>query len=86
MGQSPKLQSLEDFPSTTYSLVAPFAADISTSDTGSIRYRVYQGSYILQLDIINSYISSTRRESFVGIWMLVADWNTVPLNGTSTVS
>ena len=89
MGQYPELSSLEDFSSTTtYSLVAPFAADIviSLTDSGYIRYRTYQGSGTLQLDIISSYISSTHRESFVGTWMLVADWNSVPLFDSSTVS
>ena len=86
MGQTPTLSRLEDFPSTTYSLVAPYAADINNSDTSSIRYRVYQGSGTLQSDIISSYISSTRRESFVGTWMLVADWNAVPAVGSSPVS
>ena len=85
MSQSPKFQSLDDIPSATYSLVAPFAADIDTSQTGSIRYRVYQNSES-QLDTISSYIRSTLRVSFVGNWMLIADWYFVPLRGGPTVS
>ena len=85
MGWFPTYESLDDFSSSTsYSVVAPFAADIDTSETGSIRYRVYQDN--IQLDTISSYIRSTLRVSFNGSWMLVADWYFVPTTSSSTVS
>ena len=79
MGRTPRYASLSTFPgSSSYSLVAPFAADIDTSSTGSVRYS--ESSFALsQLNFISQHIRSKTGASFYGTWLLVAEWNGVPL-------
>ena len=79
MGGVPQYSSLDNFPSPSdYSVVAPFAADITTSSTGYVRYSEYITNS--QLNDVSEHIRSETRNSFYGTWMLVAEWNGVPLN------
>ena len=84
MGGTPQYSSLNSFPSSnSYSVVAPFAADIDTSSTGYVRY---SESFNSQLTVVSELIRSETETSFYGIWMLVAEWNGVPLYSQSSVS
>ena len=84
MGETPQYASLNTFSSfRSYSIVAPFAANIDTSSTGYVRY---SESFSSQLSVVSEYIRSETVTSFYGTWMLVAEWNGVPLLGISTVS
>ena len=71
MGETPQYFSLNNFPaSSSYSVVAPFSADITTSSTGYVRY---SESFDSQLTVVNELIRSETGISFYGTWMLVAE-------------
>ena len=83
MRETPRYASLSTFScSSNYSVVAPFAADITTSKTGSVRY---SDSYNSQLSLVSEHICFIEGNSFNGTWMLVAEWNGVSLLSGSTV-
>ena len=85
MGRTPRYASLSTIPSAnSYSTVAPFAADINTSSTGYVRYS--ESFTNSQLSVVSEHIRSETRTSFYGAWMLVAEWNGVPLLSGSSVS
>ena len=63
--------------------MAPFAADIDTSSTGYVRY---SESFNWQLNSVSEHIRSEIGTSFYGTWMLVAEWNGVPLLSQNSVS
>ena len=85
MVEIPQYPSLSTFPSPSgYSVVAPFAADITTSNTGYVRYSEYITNS--QLNDVSEHIRSETGTSFNGTWMLVAEWNGVPLSSQSSVS
>ena len=85
MGETPRYYALDIFPSpSNYSIVAPFAADITTSSTGDVRYS--ESFTNSQLNYISEHIRSEMGNSFSGTWMLVAEWNGVPLLSQSSVS
>ena len=76
MGGTPRYASLSTIPGpNSYSVVAPFASDMTTSNTGYVRY---SESFNSQLSVVSEYIRSEAETSFYGIWMLVAEWNGVP--------
>ena len=84
MGGTPRYFTLSTFPSAnSYSVVAPFASDITTSNTGYVRY---SESFNSQLNVVSEHIRSETETSFYGTWMLVAEWNGVPLLSGSSVS
>ena len=84
MSEAPQYASLSTFSSSSnYSVVAPFAADITTANTGSVRY---SESFHSQLSEVSNHISLVTGNVFNGKWMLVAEWNGVPLLSGSTVS
>ena len=66
------------FPYDVWYLVAPFwtAVDI-TGEVGSVSYQVYSTGSAL-LDTVNIFISDEENINFIGHWMLVAEWNSVP--------
>ena len=77
--------SLDNFPGpSSYSVVAPFAADITTSSTGSVRYSESFSSTVM--NEVSSHIRSETGADFYGTWMMVAEWNNVPLHDGSRVS
>ena len=91
MGQTPEIYSVEvyslyNFPGPSgYSVVAPFAAaDITTYITGSVRYNESFSSTVM--NEVSSYIRSETEVYFYGTWMMVAEWNNVPLFGEDRVS
>ena len=86
MGETPRYSSLDNFPgSSSYSIVAPFAADIDTSRTGSVIYTEFTTSDS-QMNTVSSFIRSETGNSFYGTKMMVAEWNGVPKYEGSIVS
>ena len=66
------------FPYDSLYLVAPFLAYIDIGNgIGNISYQVYSNGSPL-LDTVNSIISNEETTNFIGHWMLVAEWNSVP--------
>ena len=85
MGETPQFVALDIFPGPiSYSVVAPFAADITTSSTGYVRYSESFTNSVLS--DVSERIRSETGTSFYGTWMLVAEWNGVPLLFQSSVS
>ena len=85
MGQTSEVYSLENIPGPSgYSVVAPFAADITTSNTGSVRYSESFSSTVM--NEVSAHIRSETEADFYGTWMMVAEWNNVPLHDGSRVS
>ena len=66
------------FPYDVWYLVAPFwtAVDI-TGEVGSVSYQVYSTGSAL-LDTVNTIISDEENINFIGHWMIVAEWKSVP--------
>ena len=86
LGSIPPSPTLYTFStSRSYSVVAPFAASISTTQTGSVRYNTFTTGDT-NINTVSSYIRSQLGGSFSGTWMIVADWYYVPQYGGSTVS
>ena len=76
-----------DIPgSSSYSVVAPFAADIDTSRTGSVKYTQFTTSDSSQMSRVSSFIRSETDNSFYGTRMMVAEWRGVPKYLGSIVS
>ena len=87
MGETPQYSSLDNFPGpSSYSVVAPFAADIDTTSTGSVKYTEFTTSDYTQMDTVNSFIRSETGNTFNGTRMMVAEWNGVPQDDRSIVS
>ena len=85
LGQTPEVYSLVNIPGpSSYSVVAPFAADIDTSSTGSVRYSESFSSTVM--NDVSAHIRSETGVYFYGTWMMVAEWNNVPLRYGSRVS
>ena len=84
MSETPQYYtSLNTFPSSSnYSVVAPFAADITTANTGSVKF---SESFNSQLSVVSELIRFVKGNLFNGMWMLVAEWNGVPLLSGSNV-
>ena len=78
MGLVPQQDALPNIPVPNAArIVAPFAADIDTTYTGSVRFSSFVT--IAQLNRINSFIhSQTDDEDFSGSILFVAEWNQVP--------
>ena len=86
MGEAPQYSSLDNFPgSSSYSVVAPFAANIDTSRAGSVKYTQFTTSDS-QMSTVSSFIRSETGDSFYGTRMMVAEWDGVPELGESIVS
>ena len=89
MGEVPLYSSLNDINipgSSSYSFVAPFAADIDTTRTGSVKYTQFITSDSSQMNTVSSFIRSQTDDSFYGTRMMVAEWNGVPQYQGSRVS
>ena len=86
LGSTPPSSTLDTFStSSSYSVVAPFAASISTASTGSVRYNTFTTGDT-NINTVSSHIRSELGGSFSGTWMIVADWYNVPQYGGSFVS
>ena len=87
MGETPQYSSLDKFPgSSSYSVVAPFAADIDITSTGSVKYTQFTTSNSSQMNRVSSFIRSQTGDGFYGTRMMVAEWNDVPEYQGSIVS
>ena len=85
MGQTPEVYSLDNFPGPSdYSVVAPFAADIDTSSNGYVRYSESFSTTVM--NEVSAHIRSETEVYFYGTWMMVAEWNNVPLLNGRRVS
>ena len=71
-------------PSTNL-LVAPYFADIDTTNRGSVKYTQFTTSDS-QMNTVSSFIRSETGDSFYGTRMMVAEWNGVRENYGSIVS
>ena len=79
MGETPQYSTLDNFPgSSSYSVVAPFAADIDTTSRGSVKYTQFTTSNFTQMDNVSSFIQSETGDNFNGTRMMVAEWSSVP--------
>ena len=68
----------EHFPYDSRYLVAPFWGDVDLpGEVGNINYQVYSTGSPL-LDTVNTIISDEENINFIGHWMLVAEWDSVP--------
>ena len=79
LGAKPPSSSLRRFSASScyYSVVAPFAADMSTTQAGSVRYNTFITGDT-NINTVSSDIKSKLGGSFSGTWMIVADWYNVP--------
>ena len=71
----------ELFPIESEYLVAPFWADVNIANmerVGDVSYQVYSSGSPL-LDTVNAFICDEKNFDFNGNWMLLAEWNDVPL-------
>ena len=79
MGETPQYSSLDKFPGpSSYSVVAPFAADIDTTSRGSVKYTQFTTPDTSQMSRVSSFIRSRTGRSFYGTRMMMAEWNDVP--------
>ena len=86
VGSIPSISRLLTFStSSSYSVVAPFAASISIASTGSVRYNTFTTGDT-NINTVSSFIRSELGGSFSGTWMIVADWYNVPQSGGFSVS
>ena len=86
MGVAPGSSTPGNIPgSSSYSVVAPFAADIDTRSRGSVKYTQFTTSDS-QMSRVSSFIRSQTGDYFYGTRMMVAEWNGVPEYGESIVS
>ena len=60
----------------TNSIVAPYAADIDTSVTGTVRYTEFMSNRFNLLDVSN-FIEEETGVTFEGTRMMVAEWDGV---------
>ena len=75
------------FPGTsdTQPGVAPFWVDHDVRDGGSISYEIHTNTTSAALlSQVNQFIRNQQQNMFAGIWMLVAEWDSVPRYGTTT--
>ena len=88
MGGNLPYDALPNFPlPNSDSIVAPFAANIDTTYTGSVRYTNLTSPNLFELDAINSFINSQAGSYvFSGANMIVVEWDTVPQHFESSVS
>ena len=89
MDESPHYETLPNFPlPNSYSIVAPFAADIDTTYTGSVQYTDFTSDYNSYIIAVTSFINSEIDNEYIfsAASMMVVEWNTVPKHSQSSVS
>ena len=59
----------------------PFLADHDPRQRGQVRYKVYDSSAQENVAAVSSFVrrGGHSSESFVGTWMIVAEWRDVPM-------
>ena len=87
MGVAPQSSTPGNIPgSSSYSVVAPFAANIDISRTGSVKYTWFASFDTSQMSTVSSFIRSETGNSFYGTRMMIAEWRGVPKYLGSIVS
>ena len=87
MGVAPQYVTPGSIPgSSSYSIVAPFAADIDITRRGSVKYTQFTTSDYTQMNTVSNFIRSQTRNTFYGTRMMVTEWNGVPKYQGSIVS
>lgn len=65
---------------TTYSVVAPFAADVDPSHGGTVSYQEYSSpTYASLLRQVSTFVRNNQNTYFAGTWMFIAYWYNVPV-------
>ena len=63
-------------------IVAPYLSDIDTRSDGSVSFETYSNTTNLPLlQKVSNFIQQREFSSFVGTWMLIAEWNSVVDSG-----
>lgn len=63
-------------------IVAPYLSDIDTRSSGSVSFEIYSNTTNLPLlHKVSNFIQQREFSSFVGTWMLIAEWNSVVDSG-----
>ena len=63
-------------------IVAPYLSDIDTRSSGSVSFETYSNTTNLPLlQKVSNFIQQREFSSFVGTWMLIAEWNSVVDSG-----
>lgn len=78
--ERPHYATLPEFPLKNNEwIVAPFAADIDTSEHGSVQYTLNEGFSYSNYRSVSEFIGEqTGNKKFYGTSMIVAEWNEVP--------
>ena len=90
MGGNLPYDALPNFPlPNSDSIVAPFAADIDTTQAGSVQYThlTSDSSHSQDLNTVTLFINSqTNNYDFSGYELMIVEWDAVPLHSESSVS
>ena len=63
---------------TVENIIAPYWSDIDINSEGSVTYEVYTNlTNPSIIHKVNDFIQQREQKEFSGIWMLVAEWNSV---------
>ena len=85
MGKPPDNSTLDNIPGPyNYSVVAPFAADIDTTKTGTVKYTNVTFDYH-KMSVVSAFIRDETGDFFFGSKMIVAEWDRVPMKKGSSV-
>ena len=85
MDKPPENTTLHNIPGPdTYSVVAPFAADIDTSKTGTVKYTKVTFDYT-EMSVVSAFIRDETGDFFFGSKMIAAEWDHVPMKKGSSV-
>ena len=71
--------------SETYSIVAPYAADLDTTYEGTVIYSDFSSDDPSMISV-SSFIRNETGNDFYGTQMMVVEWNGVPLFSGNSVS
>ena len=74
-----------EIPGTSY-VVVPYGADIDTTIAGTVKYTEFTSTDYTQMNSISSFIQSQTSQSFLGIRMMIAEWNGVAQYSGTPVS
>ena len=74
-----------EIPGTSYAVI-PYGADIDTTIAGTVKYTEFTSTDYTQMNSISSFIQSQTNQSFLGIIMMIAEWNGVAQYSGTPVS
>ena len=72
------MQQLLENPSSLPPFIGPYWIDNDPSAGGFVSYEVFTGDSD-QLSEVSNFISETENVAFNGTWLLVAQWDDVPV-------